>query len=95
MEEQRLDVSAFWSANPKPQTIVDIVAIEPETVKCRKHYGFSVPERLDPDKHGHIDAAKPGMHRYVDKWDNQEYQPGLPHWQLAKVSYQSPPAPCT
>ncbi|KAK8135167.1 hypothetical protein PG984_007179 [Apiospora sp. TS-2023a] len=85
MEAHRQDVSTFWSAKAKPQTIVDIVAVDPEPVKCRKHYGFIMPERLDPAKHGHIDATKSGTHRYVDKWDNQEYQHGLTHWQMAKV----------
>lgn len=91
MEEQRHATSVFLSAKPKPQAIVDVVAIDPEPVKCRKHYGFSIHERLNPETHGRIDATKPGMHRSVDKWDNQEYQHGLTHWQMAKVLFQSLP----
>ncbi|KAK8085942.1 hypothetical protein PG994_000916 [Apiospora phragmitis] len=66
MEEQRKDMSTFLSVKPKPRTTVDIVAIDPETVKCQKHYGFNMPELLNPEKHGHIDTTKFGMHRYID-----------------------------
>ncbi|KAK8040133.1 hypothetical protein PG993_008544 [Apiospora rasikravindrae] len=87
MEGQYKAISTFLPAKPKPQTIVEVVAIDdPETIKCQNHYGFTVPELLDPERHGHINTNEPGMQRYIDKWDHQEYQHGLPRWLLTKGS---------
>ncbi|KAK8093346.1 hypothetical protein PG997_000031 [Apiospora hydei] len=87
MEEQYQAVPTFLPAKPKPRTIVEVVAIDdPEPVKCQSHYGFNMPEPLNPERHGHINAITPAMQRCVDKWDNQEHQHDLPRWLMKKGS---------
>ncbi|KAK8859635.1 Heat shock 70 kDa protein 12B [Apiospora arundinis] len=81
-EGQGKGLSSLLSAKSGSQ--VTVVDLGHETAKCTRHYGFSVPELLNSETHGGINVAKPGMHRYVDKWDGQEYQNGVLRWQIVK-----------
>ncbi|KAK6858295.1 hypothetical protein PG995_005994 [Apiospora arundinis] len=81
-EGQGKGLSSLLSAKSGSQ--VTVVDLGHEPAKYTRHYGFSVPELLNSEEHGRVDIAKPGMHRYVDKWDGQEYQNGVLRWQIVK-----------